>query len=251
MRNLKQYTENYVDLEFEDIQALYRKKKIIEQIEKYPHKHILEIGCGMDPLFNVYNAFDQIVIVEPAKQFSENAINISKRNTILQSKVIVINRLMEEAADALTKFDFDFILVSCLLHEVEDAGLFLKKLHSIMNRETIVHINVPNAYSFHRLLAVEMGLIKSVFEMSEINIRMQQQKVFDLGSLSELVTEHGFKIINSGSYFIKPFTHKQMSEMIKSKILNEKVLDGFYNMTKYLPDFGSEIFVEITTDLYD
>ena len=45
-------------------------------------------------------------------------------------------------------------------------------------------------------------------------------------------------------YFIKPFTHKQMFEMLETKIIDEKVLEGLYGMTKYMPNLGSEIFIE-------
>ena len=69
----------------------------------------------------------------------------------------------------------------------------------IPNPNTIIHINVPNANSFHRLLAVEMGLIENVFELSKNNVSFQQQNVFDLNKLIELVEKLDFKIIESFS----------------------------------------------------
>ena len=93
-----------------------------------------------------------------------------------------------------------------------------------------------------------MGLINSVFEMSDTNLKFQQQRVFDLALLSSLIVDHKFKIIDSGSYFIKPFTHQQMSEMMENNIIDLKVLDGFYKMIKYMPDLGSEIFIDFKID---
>jgi len=60
----------------------------------------------------------------------------------------------------------------------------------------------------------------------------------------ELLTSSGFQVLESGTYFIKPFSHKQMSELIESKIIDVKVLDGLYKMTGYMPDLGSEIYAE-------
>jgi 2-polyprenyl-3-methyl-5-hydroxy-6-metoxy-1,4-benzoquinol methylase len=157
--------------------------------------------------------------------------------------VIVINDYLENSINELLKYEFDYIIVSSLLHEIDNVSLFLEKLSCILKIDTIVHIDVPNAYSFHRVLALEMGLIDSVFEMSAYNLQFQQQ-MFDLASLSNLIIKHGFRIIKSGSYFIKPFTHKQMSEIIENKIIDVRVLDGFFRMTKYMPDLGSEIFVD-------
>jgi len=89
-----------------------------------------------------------------------------------------------------------------------------------------------------------MGMIKSVFEMSTNNLHFQVQRVFDMASLSEIIIKHGFEIINAGTYFLKPFTHKQMYELIENKIIDDKILDGLYKMTKYIPNMGSEIFIE-------
>ena len=139
-------------------------------------------------------------------------------------------------------YKFDVVIISSLLHEVEDATSILEKLHSIINPNTIVHVNVPNAKSFHRILAYEMGLIDSVYEMSPTNLLLQQHSVFDLKSLSSLINDCGFEIIDSGSYFIKPFSHNQMAQLIKEKFLNMNSLDGLFKMTKYMPDLGSEIY---------
>ena len=53
----------------------------------------------------------------------------------------------------------------------------------------------------------------------------------------------GFEILESGSFFVKPFSHEQMYNMMQQGILNEAVLDGLYYLTEYMPEFGSEIYV--------
>lgn len=244
MRNIANYTENYIEQPFEDIQVAFRKKKVLELIKKQKHKTILEVGCGLDPFFNCYDNFDKLVIVEPSVNFYENATTTIKKNSKLVSRVVVINDYMESSISELQEYDFDFVIISCLLHEIENVSSFLDKLHYFIKKNTIVHIDVPNANSFHRVLAYEMGLIESVFEMSANNLLFQQQRVFDMASLSDLIIKHGFEIIDSGTYFLKPFTHEQMSQMLESKIIDEKVLNGFYRMTQYMPDLGSEIYIE-------
>ena len=64
-----------------------------------------------------------------------------------------------------------------------------------------LHANVPNAKSFHRLWAVEAGLIKSEYEKSAMQIRLQQSHTFDLESLQRLVQQAGFAVEESGSLF--------------------------------------------------
>jgi 2-polyprenyl-3-methyl-5-hydroxy-6-metoxy-1,4-benzoquinol methylase len=159
--------------------------------------------------------------------------------------VELINEYLEKAAEKLEKQTFDFVIISCLLHEIENVTLFLEKIHSLVNKDTIVHIDVPNAYSFHRVLAYEMEFIESIFDLSSNNMKLQQQVVYDLQSLKHLMENNGFEIVDSGSYFIKPFTHNQMADMINSKIINEDVLLGLDKMIKYFPEMGSEIYVNL------
>lgn len=98
---------------------------------------------------------------------------------------------------------------------------------------------------FTGLLQWGGGLIEKQDCFSKRNIELQQNNVFNLDSLSEMVRAAGFDIIEKGSYFIKPFTHKQMYEMMNSNIIGKEVLDGLFDLSKYLPQFGSEIYVNV------
>ncbi|HEC1775621.1 TPA: hypothetical protein R1726_001570, partial [Campylobacter lari] len=58
-RNIEQYTQSYINKEhsFEEIMVYYRRKKVLEILNKYNPKNILEIGCGLDSIFNYYKNF--------------------------------------------------------------------------------------------------------------------------------------------------------------------------------------------------
>lgn len=118
-------------------------------------------------------------------------------------------------------------------------------IRDICNEEAVVHINVPNEYSLHRLLAYKAGYIKQTSEKSERNIVLQQTSVFNLQTLKDVICKSiaGAEILDQGSYFVKPFTHGQMEKMLGSGIIDERVLDGLYELIEYIPEFGSEIFV--------
>nr|WP_287990742.1 methyltransferase domain-containing protein [Ruminococcus sp.] len=137
----------------------------------------------------------------------------------------------------------DFILCSSLLHELEDPEKMLHDIYEIANEKTVVHINVPNAYSMHRLLARESGLIDDVKAFSERNKLLQQNNVFDMEMLITMVERCGFRVIESGSYFMKPFTHWQMQKMLDEGIIDTHILDGLYGMSKFFDEYGSEIYV--------
>lgn len=242
-RDLIDYQEQYANQPYEKYQVAFRKRKLKEILGKYPHANLLEVGCGLESIFLDVDSFDRLTVLEPAQLFYNKAVEDSKK--ISGKKIQVLNLLLEDSMAELAQQKFDFILVSSLLHEIPDQPKFLHTLHQLASENTVIHFNVPNARSFHRLLAVEMGLIKSEFEMSASNIQFQQHTVFDLPLLKGIMESNGFTVVESGSFSFKPFTHQQMQNMINLKLITEEMLDGFYKMERHLPDIGSEIFVNI------
>lgn len=236
MRNIVSYSERYDAQGFEKYKVIYRRKKILEVIEKYHPKNILEIGCGREPLCQyVKNA--SFTIVEPSLDFYNNAVNLCRG-----SGHRCIQGFFEDIAPELP-MDYDMVICASLLHEVEKPSALLDAVVKVCNKNTVVHINVPNANSIHRLLGKEMKILEDVHDMSENNRTLQQNSVFDRNSLSKIVINSGLEIMEEGSFFVKPFSHAQMYEMMQRDILNENVLDGLYVLGKYMPEFGSEIYV--------
>lgn len=244
-RNLQRYSQSYLNHPFEAIQARYRKKCVVENIMKYKHKNIVEIGCGLDSLINDFGDFDQCFIIEPSELFFEKIECDLAQRPKLNNKVTLANLKVEDVKSL--PFKPDMIIASGLLHEVERPENILAHLLTLCTSDTVIHINVPNAYSLHRLLAKEAGLISDVHEKSSSQISLQQHSTFDFARLSALAKHCGFKVIDKGTYFIKPFTHQQMQQLIDLNLLNEKLLNGFYSMSKYFPDNGSELFMNLRT----
>ena len=235
---LDSYELNYKDLPFENVLREYRKKKIFETIKKYPCGRFLEIGCGLYPLFMDFMDFDKMTVVEPRQLFYERATLLSNKNP----RIVIINDLIENKIDLLSQDTFDFIIVGGFLHEIENPGIVLKAIKEICSKNTIIYSFVPNARSFHRLLAVEMGIIANVYVKSGHDVLFQRHNVFDNETFNSLMTNNGFKIIDSGSYFVKPFTHDQMDKLLIQGIVEKSCLEGLEKMIKYLPDMGAELF---------
>src|SRR5665213_3243542 len=240
-RDLANYDQQYHTLPFEETQVRYRKRKILESLAKYRPQTVLEVGCGLDPIFNHYPNFPDCVIVEPAEAFYQNAVVQS----IGRPHISVVQGTLEDRVDALVAKRFDFIILSSLLHEIADSSRLLAGISRLCGTETVLHVNVPNSMSLHRLLALEMGLISEVHESSAVQKRMQQSHTFDPDSLSALLNRSGFDVIEEGTFFIKPFTHAQMADLYASGFMSERMLDGLYGLSKHFPKHGSEIFMNL------
>jgi SAM-dependent methyltransferase len=242
-RDLESYQNFYLNQPFERYQVSFRKGKLLEILKKFNHRKLLEIGCGLEPLFSDLTTYEKFYVVEPAELFFENAKSQLFDNN--NRNVTLFNSLLEDCEEILVKYDFDFIIASSILHEIVDTEKFLKVIYNISNCETVIHINVPNSNSFHRLLALEMGIINTVEDLSHSNIQFQQKQVFDIIKLTNLVKKVGFEIIESGSYSFKPFTHHQMQALVDHNIITEDILNSLSKMTNYFPDYGSEIYVNL------
>ena len=185
MRDLDDYLIQYNHLPFEDIQILYRRKKVLEILNEINPKHVLERGCGFSPLFLDYKKYTNFTLVEPLKKFFENANKFRNGD----ERIKIYKNLFEESYEDLRNKKYDFIVASSILHELDDPNQFLDTIKKLSNPSTVSCIIVPNSHSFHRLLAVSMGLIENEFEMSNTQLRMQQNSTFNLDNLCQLIKE--------------------------------------------------------------
>lgn len=244
MRNIAEYEQQFMKHDFERYQEKYRRQLVEKVIAAYAKSEcsILEIGCGLKPIFIDYQDMYVFTVVEPATRCYEKAKELSEN----YSRVTCYQGLFEDVVSQIVENRFDIIICSSLLHEVEDPAKLLRAIKAVCSKESIVHINVPNALSFHRLLAKEMGAIESLYQLSDSNLALQQNSVFDINGLKKLVLNEGFQVIDSGSCFLKPFTHWQMQQCMEKQILNEDILEGLDKLcNSYFKDYGSEIYLNI------
>ncbi|MGH7140116.1 MAG: class I SAM-dependent methyltransferase [Pirellulales bacterium] len=236
-----EYVRQYAEVDFEPFIVEIRRRELLKSAQLYSHRRVLEIGCALEPLYPYLDGFDSYTIVEPSVEMSRTvaAAAADARN------VRVVNATLQDSVRELREGAFDFIVCSSVLHEVGDPKPFLSALRAVCDARTVCHLNVPNAASFHRLLAVEMGLIERVDEPSARDRRFGHNAVFNRESLRTLLGDSGFRVLRDGTFFIKPFTHDQMSMLLNQRIVPETVVDGLYRMSKYFPDHGCELFLEV------
>lgn len=241
---INQYQENYLNqYGFEAEMVKYRRKLVMERLDALKPRTVVEVGCGPELLyqhyFQVAGAIDQWVIVEPGNEFYAIASESGLPN------LTAIQGFFEEAIPqikALLPTPPDMIIISSVLHEVPSPRELLRAAKSIMGEQGVLHVNVPNATSFHRMLAKSMGLIDDVKVLSTRNLELLQQRVYDAASLRIDIEASGLAVVNEGGYLVKPFTHAQMQAIAPH--VGETVLDGLYQLGKEHPELASEIYLE-------
>jgi SAM-dependent methyltransferase len=235
-RNNKKYFKNYNNLNFENVLIETRRQEIISFLKKKKPKNILEIGCGNESICHYYKSYKNFLVLEPSTYF------ITKNNfsRIKNKGLKIYNSFLEDFKND-KNINFDFIICSSVLHETKSPKIFLRKIYNLSKKKTIIFFNVPNAFSLHRLLAVESGFIKNPFTRSKTQKKMQQKKVYSIETLTKELRNEGFSVILGKTNFLKPFTYDQMHKIIKNKIVPKQVLTGMKKIIKLLPNFGAEI----------
>lgn len=239
MRDIDSYARQYQAAPFEPVQAAIRRRTVLEQVARFAPASLLEVGCGDLPLF-VDLPRVACDVVEPAPVFADAARRHAPGHGAASVHCCGI-----ESFGAARAGGYDMVLVSGLLHEVDDPAAILAAVRPLCHADTVVHVNVPNARSLHRLLGVAMGAIADPYQLSDTQQRLQQRSVFDADSLAALVRQAGFEVVDGGSLFIKPFTHAQMQHLLDTGFLDQRMLDGLCRLAGALPAHGSEIYVNV------
>jgi SAM-dependent methyltransferase len=243
-RSLEEYRDNwsreYARGSFETLLAPYRRKRILTSLRAHRHDHILEVGCGLEPLFAHWpGEFRTYTIVEQIPEFAAAARDQARSNPQVQ----VVADSIESAASTLAG-EYDFIILSGWLHETPHPARILELVRGLCGAGTTIHVNVPNVRSVHRLLAEKMGLIPAIDAPSGQDQRYERQVHFDQARLRELLESAGFSVVESGSYFVKPFSNEQMEQLLASGIVPRSILDGLDALVEFMPELGCEIFAD-------
>lgn len=235
------YIEQYSTGGFETILVAIRREQVLKFLRGCAHRRVVEIGCGLEPLFAFWSEFDAMTIVEPSADF----VAAAEKRAAGDRRIVMLNAYLEDVSAEVARSKPDAVVVSSLLHEVPDAGRLLQSVAAICAPETIVHFNVPNVRSFHRLLALEMGVIADLFEQSDMEKRFHRHTRYDREKFETALRNGGFEILESGTYFVKPFTHAQMEAILATGAVDLRVIEGLNKMTKYLPDLGCEMYANV------
>lgn len=232
---------------FEKSLVHFRRKHLLEIFRLYNPKNIVEVGCGIEPIFSWYSDCKKIQIIERSKEFCDAAsselIRLRKENDKYKKIDISIKNVSFESCYDLDA-QIDFVILSSILHEVDDAKFFLQHLKTLLKGEECIYINVPNANSLHRLLAHQAGIIEDTAEISKRGDFFETKRVFTAQELAELVDLCGFNILDSGTAVLKPFTHAQMDKIFdRNTESNVAILGALFDSDRIVPGLGSEIWM--------
>ena len=231
-----------MELNFEATQEKYRFKRLLEVIDNLKSnqdfQNILEVGPGRYSVYSQFTHFDNYTILEPIEYFHS-------RIEVTNPKVTLRNETAENFLNTRHQIEFDIVLLSSVIHELDDTKTFLRTLSKIIHPKSKVLIVVPNNLSLHRLIGEHEGFTKSGSELTATELRMQQGVSFSTDSLIQFVCEIGYNVVEIFTSFVKPHPHFKMHELMQQGALCEEDLDFLYSLSSVIQPYGSEIFAII------
>ncbi|HJV70861.1 methyltransferase domain-containing protein [Ideonella sp.] len=231
-------------LDFETVCLAARQQHNLAQVQALQPATVLEVGCGPELLalraFGQPNGLTRWVAVEPAARWAEAA----RAAAAAEPRLTVVHDYIEHAGDALAALwpagpGADLVIVSGVIHETAEPEALLRAALRWLKPGGHLLVSVPNALSFHRLLAVQMGLIGSPEALSDRNRLLGQPRVYRPEDLRELVAPLGLAEVALDGYLFKPFTHAQMALLLPS--LGERGVQGLIELGQHFPMQAAEI----------
>jgi SAM-dependent methyltransferase len=220
-----------------------RQARNLNFLEAKPAGAVLEIGCGPDLLVAHASTRARVkyrtwAIVEPAQVYAAHA---ARRQRVDERLRIFEGYLEEKLTDLLSNCPegYDTVIASGVLHETSEPEAFIAAAVGLMRRGGRILVSVPNALSFHRLIAVKMGLINRPEALSDRNKELGQPIVYGPESLKALLLNAGLVNLDFSGYVLKLFTNSQMARV--SEVLGDTVMNGLESLGEDFPHNAAEI----------
>ncbi len=134
-------------------------------------------------------------------------LDIAKRK--FGDKIITINELFE---DFKCQDKFDIIIATHVLEHVDDPVLLLKGLKANLKEGGRIIIIVPNSNSLHRKLSVIMKLQEDLDTLSNRDVLVGHQRVYNFGMLEEHIESADLHLISKAGFFLKILPNSMMTD---------------------------------------
>lgn len=189
----------------------------------------LELGPAQGLLTrSLVDRFDHVTVVEGSRRFCD-------RLAREHPSITVCHALFE---DFTTADRYDTIVLGHVLEHVEDPRAVLRRVRAWLAVGGVVLAAVPNARSLHRELAVELGMLQTIYELNATDIHHGHHRVYDPDQLRHDFESAGFEIELQGGYWLKTLSNAQIEATYSDELLRACMVVG-----ERYPEIAAETYV--------
>lgn len=136
---------------------------------------------------------------------------------------------------------FDIIVLFHVIEHMDNPEFVLNHLKKFLSKGGIIAATVPNAMALSRQLAVEMGLLKNVYELTQNDINHGHTCVFDFSRFRKLFEKCRYEITGESGLAFKLFCDRQNDEIIKNGIIGEPQMKSLWKIADRYKDLSGAI----------
>ena len=224
----------------DNVYEQYKRLEFIGKLESYislKNSKIIEFGSATGQMTEILSKVAQTVVaVDGSRDFIEIARKrVGNANNVSFYESYFENFKLDEK--------FDSLVMHHILEHIENPVCLLPNLKKFLNDNGVLVISVPNAHALSRQLAVKMGLLSSVYELTDNDKHHGHYRVYDWKMLENQIIDSGYSIIGKHGLSFKLFSDKQNIEMLNAKIIGEEQIKGLWQMGDQFPDFAGAMMI--------
>jgi len=137
---------------------------------------------------------------------------------------------------------FNTIVMEHILEHVDKPVELLQRASAWLAPNGRLIAGVPNARSFHRLIAVKMGLLERPEQLNERDHTLGHRRVYSPETFRADIESAGLQVLTLGGVFFKPLSNKQIEDD-----WSDELIEGAYQLGKDFQNNACEIFAVCAT----
>ena len=195
----------------------------------------LQVGCAHgDQTSRLLERFDKLTVLEPVRAFIDQA------RSRVGDEVTFVEGLIEAYR---TEDRFETIIFSHVLEHVADPVDALARLGGLLTATGRLYVVVPNAEAPSRRIAVKMGVLGHLEDLSPDDRAAGHRRVYRLDTLCRDVRDAGLAAVHTGGIFYKPLANFQLNALIGGPLMGDAFLEGCFQLGREHATACASIYV--------
>jgi 2-polyprenyl-3-methyl-5-hydroxy-6-metoxy-1,4-benzoquinol methylase len=199
---------------FENYTEMLKHFQAQSCMENCPGPSVLDLACGDARITKFFaEKYDRVVGVDASGFRLEKA-----KERCPAPNVRFCESLIEEF-ESDERFNSVFLLN--ILEHVRDPIEILRHAASFLTEDGVLCVHVPNAHAINRKLALLMGTLEALEELSPYDLEVGHRRYYTRESLTDDVSKAGLKVIKSGGVFYKMLSSPQIDWFLENGLWEE------------------------------
>ena len=221
------------------------KKAIIVRLmlDRIPNKE----GVGLQ--FGCANGFESALLAEHLRKLDVvdgSTLFIEKlRKEAGRGNIEYHCALFEHFNKDSTGVTYDYLSCNYIMEHVYETDVVLRSIRSLMHKDSLLFVTVPNANALSRRLALAMDLIPALDALTENDHRHGHRRTYTFESIKNEVRAAGFEIMEELGVVFKILADFQLNKLLRDGFLNEGHIQGLQRLATQPEnvDFSDSIFL--------